>query len=267
MTGLIETWAAGRALNVGAAGAARLVQLLWGERDSLGRLLVLLHADFGEECDLDRDVFYAWRDREDLVAMFDGALSGALGGSVRDVQGLADVIEPRLVRTPRQARRALAERMAAATFSAVPLVVEGGDEATRLLVARIDALGGDVRELLDAQQPGRRVSPTLFDVPVLTPTFVGRERALEQLGEGLVGEGVVAVTQVDAIHGLGGVGKTQLAARYARLRRDAYDVVWWLRAEQPRHVARGSRRPRGRARRRRPRCGGAGSGCGRADLA
>jgi tetratricopeptide (TPR) repeat protein len=53
------------------------------------------------------------------------------------------------------------------------------------------------------------------------------------LGEGLSGDGAVAVTQVDAIHGLGGVGKTQLAARYARTRRDAYDVIWWLRCEQP----------------------------------
>ena len=47
-----------------------------------------------------------------------------------------------------------------------------------------------------------------------------------------MGEGAVAVTQVDAIHGLGGVGKTQLAARYARVHRRDYDVIWWLRAEQ-----------------------------------
>ena len=73
----------------------------------------------------------------------------------------------------------------------------------------------------------------IFNVPAMTRTFVGRERALEQLGQGLAGEGAVAVTQVDAIHGLGGVGKTQLAARYARLHRGDYDVIWWLRAEQP----------------------------------
>lgn len=73
----------------------------------------------------------------------------------------------------------------------------------------------------------------IFNVPVMTRTFVGRERTLQQLGTGLSGEGVIAVTQVDAIHGLGGVGKTQLAARYARVHRGDYDVIWWLRAEQP----------------------------------
>ena len=73
----------------------------------------------------------------------------------------------------------------------------------------------------------------IFSVPVMTRAFVGRERVLARLGEDLAGEGVVAITQVHAIHGLGGVGKTQLAARYARLHRDEYDVIWWLRAEQP----------------------------------
>ncbi len=83
------------------------------------------------------------------------------------------------------------------------------------------------------ERPGRPdAGAAVFSVPVMTRTFVGRELALEQLAEGLSGEGTVAVTQVDAIHGLGGVGKTQLAARYARTRRDAYDVIWWLRAEQ-----------------------------------
>jgi hypothetical protein len=70
----------------------------------------------------------------------------------------------------------------------------------------------------------------VFSVPVATPTFVGRERALERLAAGLEGGGAVAVC---AVHGIGGVGKTQLAAHFAREQRDDYDVVWWLRAEQP----------------------------------
>jgi len=73
----------------------------------------------------------------------------------------------------------------------------------------------------------------IFNVPVTTRTFIGRARPLEELAQGLLGEGVVAITQIHAIHGLGGVGKTQLAARYARTHRRAYDVIWWLRAEQP----------------------------------
>jgi len=73
----------------------------------------------------------------------------------------------------------------------------------------------------------------VFNVPVMTRTFVGRDGALQELATGLSGEGVVAVTQVYAIHGLGGVGKTQLAAHYARTHRGEYDVIWWLRAEAP----------------------------------
>jgi hypothetical protein len=45
------------------------------------------------------------------------------------------------------------------------------------------------------------------------------------------------LTQGQAIHGLGGVGKTQLAIEYAYSHCGDYQVVWWLRSEEPTTLA------------------------------
>jgi tetratricopeptide (TPR) repeat protein/transcriptional regulator with XRE-family HTH domain len=59
------------------------------------------------------------------------------------------------------------------------------------------------------------------------PHFVGREAELEELHRKLVARRRVAV------HGLGGIGKTQLVVQYLHSRRTEYpDGVFWLRAEQ-----------------------------------
>jgi tetratricopeptide (TPR) repeat protein len=58
--------------------------------------------------------------------------------------------------------------------------------------------------------------------------FVGRAGLLERLRSGFQNrEG----PRVVALVGLAGVGKTQLAVEYAYVAKAAYDLVWWIRAE------------------------------------
>lgn len=61
--------------------------------------------------------------------------------------------------------------------------------------------------------------------------FVGREDILTRLREGLVAERRAALTQAQALSGLGGIGKTQVALAYASRYRQAYRQVFWVRAE------------------------------------
>jgi len=39
------------------------------------------------------------------------------------------------------------------------------------------------------------------------------------------------------VHGLGGVGKTQLAAEYAYRHAADYELVWWIKSEEPATLA------------------------------
>jgi tetratricopeptide (TPR) repeat protein len=80
--------------------------------------------------------------------------------------------------------------------------------------------------------PGQPAKVLAWSMPHVVKSFEGREYQLEQIAKCLAGDGRATVTQAQAIHGLGGVGKTQLVARYAELHRDEYVVGWWIRAEQ-----------------------------------
>ncbi|MBI5521341.1 MAG: toll/interleukin-1 receptor domain-containing protein [Desulfarculus sp.] len=76
----------------------------------------------------------------------------------------------------------------------------------------------------------------VFSVPhQRNPNFSGREDYLAALGTALAG-GPAALTQ-QAIAGLGGVGKTQLALEYCYRRRGDYPLIWWVRCEEPATLA------------------------------
>lgn len=68
-------------------------------------------------------------------------------------------------------------------------------------------------------------------VPLRNPAFTGRETLLLSLQRALERRSKASVLP-HALHGMGGVGKTQLAVEFAYRYADRYDIVWWIPAEQ-----------------------------------
>ena len=60
--------------------------------------------------------------------------------------------------------------------------------------------------------------------------FVGRAGELARLDAAMAGPGGVVV---QAVHGLGGVGKSTLAARWAAAHAAEYSLTWWITAATP----------------------------------
>ncbi|MDQ2706650.1 MAG: FxSxx-COOH system tetratricopeptide repeat protein [Actinomycetota bacterium] len=71
--------------------------------------------------------------------------------------------------------------------------------------------------------------PPVWSVPRRTPAFTGRDAMLTRLRQQLAGGGPVVV---QALHGMGGVGKSALATEYAHRYSADYELVWWIDAGQ-----------------------------------
>ncbi|MBO3752245.1 tetratricopeptide repeat protein [Streptosporangiaceae bacterium NEAU-GS5] len=72
--------------------------------------------------------------------------------------------------------------------------------------------------------------PRVWNVSARNAAFTGRGAVLDTLRTQLVG-GSRAVVLPQALYGLGGVGKTQVALEYAHRFRADYDLVWWISSE------------------------------------
>jgi tetratricopeptide (TPR) repeat protein len=78
--------------------------------------------------------------------------------------------------------------------------------------------------------------PDHCNLPHRNPNFSGREQLLLDLRESLAKGQKTALTQ-QALYGLGGIGKTQLAIEYAYRHSASYEVIWWIRSEEPSTLA------------------------------
>jgi len=68
-------------------------------------------------------------------------------------------------------------------------------------------------------------------VPLRNRHFSGRDALLDRLGEALRMSAKASVLP-QTLHGMGGVGKTQLVLEYVYRHVDEYDIVWWIPSEQ-----------------------------------
>lgn len=68
------------------------------------------------------------------------------------------------------------------------------------------------------------------NVPPRNPNFTGRTQLLEELHRQLSAERETAVLP-ESLHGMGGVGKSQVAIEYIHRNRSGYDLIWWIPAE------------------------------------
>ena len=70
-----------------------------------------------------------------------------------------------------------------------------------------------------------------WNVPAYNPFFTGREQVLEALSHAFSSDHAAVMARPQAISGLGGIGKTQVAIQYAYLNRGVYQAVMWVNAD------------------------------------
>jgi transcriptional regulator with XRE-family HTH domain len=106
------------------------------------------------------------------------------------------------------------------------------ESAAELFVAAARGRTPAADVLTAVRGSGRRsgkLIPRAWNTPARNPAFTGRDDLLAAV-RGRLMAGHAAVVQ--ALYGMGGVGKTQLAAEYAHRFAESYDLAWWVDAEQ-----------------------------------
>ncbi|CAM5700153.1 hypothetical protein SAFG77S_01213 [Streptomyces afghaniensis] len=178
--------------------------------------------------------------RSELAVM--RALSGPYSERARRIEpglsrargpGTADGVSPGMSgATPSEVNRAAPGELSDGTGSLPPSngPNEAGEPPVPPLVT--DATPQDPSEAEPPMPTTATESPALLvNVPLRNTSFVGRQALLGAVEEQLGAQDTAAVLP-HALHGLGGVGKSQLALEYIYTHQHDYKVICWIPAER-----------------------------------
>jgi TIR domain len=107
-----------------------------------------------------------------------------------------------------------------------------GVRLERAKPAQVPTFPGMAERIIKAAPRFPEALPPIWNVPFSqNPNFTGREQTLAELYASLFSNQPGAWKQ--ALWGMGGAGKTQIAVEYTYRHKAKYELVWWLRSEEP----------------------------------
>ena len=119
-------------------------------------------------------------------------------------------------------------------------IIRVGNQSThKLSKLETIALTNDIS--LDIDQ----ALPVSYSIPMCLPfrknkNFTGRDRELAEIHQTLYSpDAPLSDQRVVALHGLGGIGKTQLAIQYSYIHQKDYTSVWWVDASTAQTISQG----------------------------